>query len=502
MIRRLAEYNFRNVDIKTAHSAGLMVCTMNGVASYNKKASKYFYIANDLVKTKKRAEYVRLFSPAGTNTKEVIEASLKKATSQLTEVANMAMITLTDYNDSKAMAEMAVKYNIDATDPIIYTDAVTVIEQGIKSFESRTVMNFSDMIAMPIMLGLKFPKYDYVLVDEGQDLNASALQLVWNFVDPQTGIVIEFGDVNQSIQAWAGALSSGMNDFKKMANARSYPLSICYRCDLAIIRLAQILVPEIEPRDNAPEGIAAVIHNDMIPSAAQPGDYVLCRTNSPLVSMAIKMIKINKRAKVKGRDIGAALDDIYQTVVDIGAPTNIAQFIGELKDYCASEILRSTEKKMSVGKVALMKDQHECMKVIAQCVLDESISKGAIAEIYSHTWVQKKIKDLFDDNISTDYVMLSSVHKSKGLEAKRVFIIEFEKMPFTFPGKTLTNEQMQQEVNIIYVAITRAMNELYFSGVGLIDMADVEGKLRGLTKHDSSAIVPFNQTDPTINPVN
>ena len=56
-------------------------------------------------------------------------------------------------------------------------------------------------------------------------------------------------------------------------------------------------------------------------------------------------------------------------------------------------------------------------------------------------------------------VVLSSVHRAKGLEAENVVILHPEKMPH--PMATLEWE-IEQEYNIKYVAITRSMNRLVF----------------------------------------
>ena len=55
--------------------------------------------------------------------------------------------------------------------------------------------------------------------------------------------------------------------------------------------------------------------------------------------------------------------------------------------------------------------------------------------------------------------MLSSIHKSKGLEADRVFILGDELMPLK---KAELNWEKEQEENLMYVAYTRAKSELIF----------------------------------------
>jgi DNA helicase-2/ATP-dependent DNA helicase PcrA len=61
---------------------------------------------------------------------------------------------------------------------------------------------------------------------------------------------------------------------------------------------------------------------------------------------------------------------------------------------------------------------------------------------------------------SLSRVTLSTVHKAKGLEFPTVFILDFDKyMPSKYAKRPW---QIVQETNLIYVAITRAMERLVY----------------------------------------
>ena len=68
-----------------------------------------------------------------------------------------------------------------------------------------------------------------------------------------------------------------------------------------------------------------------------------------------------------------------------------------------------------------------------------------------------EIKRVFDNNDKGE-IMLSTVHKAKGLEADNVYILATERMPH--PKATNPKE----ERNICYVAITRAKKNLFYCG--------------------------------------
>ncbi len=54
---------------------------------------------------------------------------------------------------------------------------------------------------------------------------------------------------------------------------------------------------------------------------------------------------------------------------------------------------------------------------------------------------------------------LASIHKMKGSEADRIFIYNYNKFPYTWEDQT--EEDKQQELNLQYVAITRAKKSLF-----------------------------------------
>lgn len=83
------------------------------------------------------------------------------------------------------------------------------------------------------------------------------------------------------------------------------------------------------------------------------------------------------------------------------------------------------------------------------------------------TQLKSYINRMFTDDKIDNAVMLSTAHKSKGLEANRVMILLPDKLPLKYP-----NQQKWQEIqewNLKYVALTRAKKQLLF-----IDLTEQE----------------------------
>ncbi len=71
------------------------------------------------------------------------------------------------------------------------------------------------------------------------------------------------------------------------------------------------------------------------------------------------------------------------------------------------------------------------------------------------------IDTLFADNGSSP-ITLATAHRSKGLENERIFLLQPDKMPLTWKGQQ--DWQLQQEDNLLYVALTRSTAELFLVG--------------------------------------
>ena len=69
-----------------------------------------------------------------------------------------------------------------------------------------------------------------------------------------------------------------------------------------------------------------------------------------------------------------------------------------------------------------------------------------------------EIEGLFSDDRPS--VILATVHQAKGLEADRVFILYPDNLPMIWENQQPW--ELKQEMNLKYVALTRAKAELIF----------------------------------------
>lgn len=332
----------------------------------------------------------------------------------------------------------------------------TVIELSIKLLKASNArtnsIDFDDMIYLPLLLDLKIPKYDAVLLDEAQDINATRRELAFRSMKPD-GRIIAVGDPNQAIYGFTGADVASLEKIGTRAKAVVLPLSVCWRCDAEIIKSAQQQVPEIQARPGAPDGSVLSIDFEKgnFLSLPQPGDAILCRLNKPNVAVCLGLLRRGVRAKIEGRDLGKKLDDHLQRATQLYAHQPLADSLLDLDTYEEGEVGKLVARNKPESTIALLEDEIDATRLIMERAIELNQQAG-------YPEFSTMLDSLFGDDVSGSFVVLSSVHKSKGREWPRVFILGYDDyMPF--PMAKMAWEKGQEQ-NLIYVAKTRAEKTL------------------------------------------
>lgn len=305
-------------------------------------------------------------------------------------------------------------------------------------------VDFDDMLYLPAILGAEGMVYEYVFVDEAQDFNGLQRHLLSRMLDVDSRL-IAVGDENQSIYAFRGADSDSMDLIAGQFNCTQYPLSVSYRCPQAVVREAQRLVAEIQASPDAIEGIVASLTSWKLRDF-RATDLVLCRNSAPLVELAYKCLGAQVPCQVLGREIGQGLI----TLINKMEAVDLEDLQQRLADYSRIEIAR-----------LLLKDEEDKAQALEDKVqsIDAAIS-GLPGDTDKRTidLLIATIDSVFSD-VDEHKLTLSTVHKAKGAEAPRVFILDRALMP---SRHAKTAQALRQERNIEFVAITRAQEELYW----------------------------------------
>lgn len=292
-------------------------------------------------------------------------------------------------------------------------------------------IDFDDMVWLPVVLNLRVFQYDRVFADEFQDLGVCQIELVLKACK-KNGRICVIGDRFQAIYAFRGADAAAMDRARDRLDAKVLPLSVCYRCGRKIIELVQQTVPGIEAAPNAPDGsVEYVTSDDMIKKAA-PGEFILSRSNAPLVSLCMRFLAEGRRAHIQGRDIGSRLKGI----VARSKSENVEELRTAIDSWERAETKRLLSKKPP-------RDTQQ-IEDMAMCLMTLSESAKSVSDVIS------RIDELFADNDDTNRIVLSTTHKAKGLQRDRVWVL----------AGTYRRRVNQEETNLWYVATSRAQSTL------------------------------------------
>lgn len=310
--------------------------------------------------------------------------------------------------------------------------------------------DFTDMVYLPVIQGLVQKKYATLVVDEFQDMGRAQQELCllagWR--------LILIGDTHQAIYGFAGADQDAFDRIEKwlgmtLKGVKCLPLNMTRRCSQAVTAEANRFVPELRCLPTAPEGKVVKtskggFYSDCLPQLLkgykgiaqmkQLDFMVICPTNAPLISLMFKLQKKNVKGYVHGKDVTAGMvamvekfDTLKQLVV--GCQAKIDRIESRSISRSAEVQLSTTEALLEIAKECASKDQ-----------------------------VTSSIKNIFSDTQRPGWLKMCSIHRAKGLEAKKIVLWESDRCRSKFSTKEW---QHLQDKNLEYVGITRAIDSLY-----------------------------------------
>lgn len=349
-------------------------------------------------------------------------------------------------NEPSVFAQLFHHHNMDL--PSIDSEIDDAIELAMwllaESAKVTRFIDYNDMLWLPVFYRASFFRNQRVFVDELQDTNPLQLEIAVRSLK-DSGQFIGVGDPNQAIYGFRGADSNAFNSVIDRFEAQVLPLSICYRCSKAVIIEAQRIVPSIEAAPGAVDGSVEAIEEYDTDFFKTDDMAILCRNNAPLISKAYALLKRGIPAQVLGRDIGTGL----LALIDKMKATQFEVLISRLEAYFNREIEKANKKGLD-NRLQQLEDQQACIEAF----IDNLPETGR-----SIAGLKRAISRLFSDEVETGVVTLSSIHKSKGKEWTNVCILDHELMPSPYARK---DWMKLQETNLEYVAVTRAMVNLYY----------------------------------------
>lgn len=312
-------------------------------------------------------------------------------------------------------------------------------------------IDFEDQLYMPACFRSNLDKYGLVLVDEAQDLSEIQHFLISRCVAPD-GRLISVGDPHQAIYGFRGALSDSMPALASRFNSIELKLTYTFRCSKAATLEAQRYVPHIKAAEGNLPGSVRRLGTEWKPQDIEAGSVVLCRNIAPLVKLGMQFIKAGISAYVAGRDIGAPL---------IKAAKHLNEFKNPHDAIVEWNHLELKKAEGNLETISLINDHTEAL-----------LSVMEVSNAKSSRDLVNTLQILFAK--TTGSIVLSTIHRAKGLEWDSVYILDFWRIPQKWILKAVKASpdaewMLGQEKNLAYIAVTRTKDKLTF-----IDYAEKE----------------------------
>lgn len=425
--------DYPNVEVRTSHSLGFAIIRKNVEGEVELDEFKY-------------RRYIK------SNISELTTIDITLTKNQLYNYIESicALVDFARFNLAQTAEEvksLGVKYDV----PIFFDECdvvIKVLEWGKTELNS---IDYADMVWLPVELSMNARAFqkDFIFIDECQDQSLMSIELFLKCFKRGTRF-IAVGDEDQCINTFCGSSEEAFQYMKDYPKTAQFDLPICYRCPKTVVELAKTLVPDIKYREDAPKGD---IIEKCWTSSLRSGDMVLCRSKAPLLKVYTKLLRKGIQCYIKGQDIGTNLKKLIEEVDIEELNTNLKSDGVFVRLY---DNLFEIRNKLMESKGLDYQDATLTNYITNRYDMIKALT--VLAENYTtKTELLSHIDEIFDE--TREGVILSTIHKAKGLEADNVYILCNSSMPSSLAKKEW---EKNAEQNLIYVAYTRAKKKLGF----------------------------------------
>lgn len=276
------------------------------------------------------------------------------------------------------------------------------------------------------------PDVNYLLVDECQDVNPIMLQIIQRF--PKQKIIV--GDSHQAIYQW----NKTVNILNMPLGEKLY-LTKSFRFGNNVEKVANTILTYLgSAKSLVGNGTTdGVTYFEETPKDFIP-DFVLCRTNAGCISAIFKYSEMYPSLAIK------ATVDTKQ--ISLFVNSYIALQDGEMKGVKHPMLFAFSSFDELMEYVDGDCDEPE---IKSMCKLISKFGERALLAAVARCDLKTQNPD----------IVISTAHKSKGLEADNVTLFN----DFNFEIEDGELEVSDEELNLVYVAVTRAKKNLDVTGI-------------------------------------
>jgi F-box protein 18 (helicase) len=287
---------------------------------------------------------------------------------------------------------------------------------------------------------LKEPQlsFDCILLDEAQDINPVTSTIIMSQTRPgrrlKTPSIILVGDSHQQIYSFRGARDT----LNSIRTTKTFYLTRSFRFDNKIATVANMVLQSFKSEQRSVIGTPS--GNGEKPKWNPKNYTVIARTNGAVFDKAVQL----------------------SNTLKIG-------FVGGIKGYRLNRIkdiyyLFASHHEKIADKYIKRFSQYQDLKAYARAVEDiELMSICKVVDTYKFS-IPNLVKLISEKTVEVKEaeVLLTTVHKAKGLEWQNVHLMS--DFPSFVENKSIINANSldPDEFNLVYVAITRTKSRLRF----------------------------------------
>jgi hypothetical protein len=171
------------------------------------------------------------------------------------------------------------------------------------SLRDESTLDHDDLIYMTLVADAPLPRYEFICVDEVQDLSPALVEIVVQLVGVNQGFFV--GDRWQSINLFRNADADALTSLVKRHGAREFVLTYSRRCPEGVARIAREYVPTFRAMPGRDEGFVDELEGylDNL-DWFQPGMLILARTKPALRRLAKALTEHGVQVNVMFHDDG------------------------------------------------------------------------------------------------------------------------------------------------------------------------------------------------------
>lgn len=394
-----------------------------------------------------------------------------------------------------------------------------VYEKYQKTLHEINACDFDDLLMRTIELFRKYPpalekwagRFEYVLVDEYQDVNTAQYTLTRMLASVHHNLTV-VGDASQAIYSFRGADFRNILNFKSdFADVTIFNLEQNYRSTGNILDAANKVIshnashPILKLWTKNPTGEKISVYNasnevdesnfivERIVTSGKPLSTfaVLYRTNAQsrtveeaflhanlpyhlyggvsfyarkeikdvmaylrLIANHKDRVSINRTEKLGKRRFEKFKEMVSKLNLTevLPTPLELIDKVLEATDYLRLIDDGSEEGLSRVENVRELRSVAADFEILEQFLESVTLMQGKVAPEKS-----------YEKNTKTDGVTLMTIHAAKGLEFEHVFIIGMEEGLFPHSRSMLEVGEIEEERRLAYVGMTRAKKKLYLT---------------------------------------